>query len=151
MGNFNRPSNLNRRILGGKTRTTSSGKQLYSAYNIDDLIRYLKENGVKTIVRLNNKLYERQKFLDAGIDHIEMYFPDGTNPPDGILKRFLDLCETREGPIAIHCKAGLGRTGSLIGAFLMKTYHFTASDVISYLRVMRPGSVVGPQQNYLST
>lgn len=31
----------------------------------------------------------------------------------------------------------------------MKNYRFTASEVIGYLRVMRPGSVVGPQQNYL--
>lgn len=32
----------------------------------------------------------------------------------------------------------------------MKKYKFTASEVIAFLRIMRPGSVVGPQQNYLA-
>jgi len=31
----------------------------------------------------------------------------------------------------------------------MKHYLFTAAEAISFLRVMRPGSVVGPQQNFL--
>jgi hypothetical protein len=31
----------------------------------------------------------------------------------------------------------------------MKHFKFTASEVIGFLRVMRPGSVVGPQQNWL--
>ena len=42
MNAFSRQSSLNRRILGNRTKTTSSGKELYSAYKIDDLIRFLK-------------------------------------------------------------------------------------------------------------
>jgi cell division cycle 14 len=45
--------------------------------------------------------------------------------------------------------AGLGRTGTLIGAYLMKHHKFTAAEVIAWLRICRPGSVIGPQQNYL--
>lgn len=45
--------------------------------------------------------------------------------------------------------AGLGRTGTLIGCYLMKHYKFTASEVIGWIRVCRPGSVIGPQQNWL--
>ncbi|KND02115.1 uncharacterized protein SPPG_09042 [Spizellomyces punctatus DAOM BR117] len=125
--------------------------KFHPAYRIDDLIKYLKERGVTTIIRLNNRTYDRTKFVQAGIEHVELYFPDGTTPPDGVLMRFLEICENRPGSIAVHCKAGLGRTGTLIAAYLMKHYKFTASEVISFLRIVRPGSVVGPQQNYLQS
>ena len=49
----------------------------------------------------------------------------------------------------MHCRAGLGRTGTLIGLWLMRRAGFTARDAIAWLRIVRPGSVVGPQQEYL--
>ncbi|KAJ3322215.1 Dual specificity protein phosphatase cdc14a [Boothiomyces sp. JEL0866] len=130
-------------------RFTQQGKPLFSAYRMTPLIHWMLQNNVRTIIRLNNKTYDRSKFVKAGIEHIELYFPDGSTPPDAILKKFLEICESRPGPIAVHCKAGLGRTGSLIAAYLMKHYRLTACEIISFMRIIRPGSVVGPQQNYL--
>ncbi|KAJ3061836.1 Dual specificity protein phosphatase cdc14a [Rhizoclosmatium hyalinum] len=72
-------------------------KPYQPAYRMDDLIRLLKERGTTTVVRLNNKTYEKRKFCEAGLEHVELYFPDGTTPPEGILKRFLDLCESTSG------------------------------------------------------
>ncbi|XP_071755610.1 dual specificity protein phosphatase CDC14AB isoform X2 [Centroberyx gerrardi] len=45
--------------------------------------------------------------------------------------------------------AGLGRTGTLIGCYLMKHYRFTAGETIAWIRICRPGSVIGPQQHFL--
>ncbi len=63
------------------------------------------------MIRLSKKEYQRNKFIQAGVKHYDLFFEDGTPPSDAILKRFLDIVESEEGAIAIHCKAGLGRTG----------------------------------------
>jgi cell division cycle 14 len=56
-----------------------------------------------------------------------LFFVDGSNPSDDIVEDFIRSCERHfslpnSGAIAIHCKAGLGRTGTLIGLYAMKHY-----------------------------
>ncbi len=38
---------------------------------------------------------------------------------------------------SVHCKAGLGRTGSLIGCYIMKHWGWTALETIAWLRICR--------------
>lgn len=66
------------------------------------------------------------------------------------MQSFLQLCEQEKGAIAVHCKAGLGRTGTNIAAYMIKHYQYTAKETIAWCRICRPGSIVGPQQQYLS-
>ena len=51
------------------------------------------------------------------------------------------------GALAVHCKAGLGRTGVLICAYLIKHFGFSAEEAIGYIRICRPGSVIGDYAN----
>jgi hypothetical protein len=80
---------------------------------------------------------------------MDLYFVDGSNPPENILQRFILKCEETPGAVAVHCKAGLGRTGTCIAAYLMKHHRLTAEEIIGWMRIARPGSVIGPQQHYL--
>jgi hypothetical protein len=45
--------------------------------------------------------------------------------------------------------AGLGRTGTLIGCWVLTNYNMTAREFIAWSRLCRPGSVIGPQQHFL--
>lgn len=101
------------------------------------------------MIRLNTVEYDAKSFEKQGIKHYDMYFVDGTVPPLHIVENFLDVVENTPGVIAVHCKQGLGRTGTLIACYIMKHYNFTASECIAFLRIQRPGSVVGPQQYFL--
>ncbi|KAG9014961.1 cell division control protein 14 [Tulasnella sp. JGI-2019a] len=138
--------------LSSSGSTSSLQKKLPTPFL--NCLEYFNERGIKSVVRLNNPLYDKNTFIEKGFEHIELYFDDGTNPTDEIVRKFLDLSDkTIEsgGVVAVHCKAGLGRTGTLIGAYLIYKYGFTANEAIAFMRIVRPGCVVGPQQQYMYT
>jgi cell division cycle 14 len=118
-----------------------------------NVLAHFSQRNVGLVVRLNSELYSPSYFTAMGIAHIDMIFEDGTCPPLPLVRRFINMAHEmitiKEKGIAVHCKAGLGRTGCLIGAYLIYRHGFTANEVIAFMRFMRPGMVVGPQQHWL--
>lgn len=45
--------------------------------------------------------------MEAGFDHRDLFFIDGSTPSDPIVKQFLDIAESAPGAIAVHCKGEL--------------------------------------------
>ncbi|KAL9012066.1 MAG: hypothetical protein Q9173_003146 [Seirophora scorigena] len=118
-----------------------------------NVLSHFRKEKVGLIVRLNDQLYSPSYFEAMGIQHLGMEFQDGSCPELPAVRSFIKLSHemitVRGRKIAVHCKAGLGRTGCLIGAYLIYRYGFTANEVIAFMRFMRPGMVVGPQQHWL--
>lgn len=135
--------------FSGPTAVRTLSSDGSRSFTPEDYIPYFRKMNVTCVVRLNNKMYEARRFVDAGIHHYDLYFEDGGTPSREIIQQFLSVCATEQGAIAVHCKAGLGRTGTLICCALMRYYGFRAVEAIAWVRICRPGSVLGKQQNFL--
>nr|XP_030703108.1 protein tyrosine phosphatase domain-containing protein 1 isoform X3 [Globicephala melas] len=87
--------------------------------------------------------YLPEAFMEAGI-----YFYNFGWKDYGVasLTTILDMVKVmtfalQEGKVAIHCHAGLGRTGVLIACYLVFATRMTADQAIIFVRAKRPNSI----------
>ncbi|KAI4885512.1 hypothetical protein NFI96_023598 [Prochilodus magdalenae] len=87
--------------------------------------------------------YRPETFMEAGI-----YFYNFGWNDYGVasLATILDMVKVmsfaiQEGKMAVHCHAGLGRTGVLLACFLVFTSRMTADQAILFVRSKRPNSI----------
>jgi hypothetical protein len=114
-----------------------------------ELVPTLKKLGITHIVRLCEPTYDQQLFIAAGFTYTDLSFRIEPMPQD-ILDYFKRII-TSDEIVAVHCKTGLSRTATIIGAHLIRDHHFSAAEAIAWLRLCRPGSVVGNDQRFLAT
>ena len=75
----------------------------------ETVIPTFKELGINHVVRLNKQYYDADLFRKENFKFTELYFLDGSIPPLQILNKFIEIIES-DDVVALHCKAGLGRT-----------------------------------------
>ena len=96
--------------------------------------RQLARNGVRTIVDLRAEadIEIDHKLLDrVGLRLVSIPMRDGQAPSAREVKRFLTVMDHAQKKVYVHCGAGVGRTGTMAAAYLVKTGQADAVEALS--------------------
>jgi atypical dual specificity phosphatase len=55
--------------------------------------------------------------------------------------KFMENEIKEKRPVLVHCAAGKGRTGTILGAYLLRNQKIGAKEAITKIRNIRPGSI----------
>ncbi|KAK3516686.1 hypothetical protein QTP70_022189 [Hemibagrus guttatus] len=109
--------------------------------------RFLLDNGIKHLVCLcESKPPAYESCPDLKLHHIPMV--DFTPPSLSQIQRFISITEHANTgqAVAVHCKHGLGRTGTMLACYLVKTRKISGAEAIKTIRSLRPGSIETHEQ-----
>ena len=121
--------------------------------SIDDL-RWMNEQGVNSLLSLTEKPLSEKMISSSCLTCFHVPLIDHMPPSiDHINKSVNILLDTlyKGDSMAVHCEAGKGRTGTILGCFLMKRDDLSAVESISLIRKIRPGSIESSQEKSLHT
>ncbi len=111
-------------------------------------LQWLRQQGVEVLLSLTEDRPRRDWVEDAGLlvyhEPLEDMEPPSQDQFDRCVSAINRALE-QNMPVAVHCGAGLGRTGSVLAAYLVSK-GLSATAAIARVRKLRPHSIETEEQ-----
>jgi protein tyrosine phosphatase (PTP) superfamily phosphohydrolase (DUF442 family) len=92
----------------------------------------LAARGVTTIVDLRAEKVNVpfNELGGLGINYVNLPIRDGQAPTPDQVNRFFSVVDSSNGLVYVHCMAGVGRTGAMVGAYLIQMRERSSGDAL---------------------
>lgn len=120
-----------------------------SAQPTDEEMRQLLRQGIKSIVSFRKENGDnRDRVLGLGFEnYLWLNIEDETVPTDAQAERFLDfVTDSQNWPVLIHCKVGVGRTGTMAALVRYAVDGWSMDEAIKESKIYRDGIDLVPSQ-----
>jgi len=128
----------------------------------EDFVTWCLNRNVRQVIRANfsnesglsciGGSYDPYTLEEHGIHHVDVPVPDvnGGVPSVFAIRRVMEACQDAPKGQAtlVHCKGGFGRSVLMACCHLIAEFDLPGAALLGWVRIVRPGAIVTPQQEH---